>query len=401
MPKRWRSVALTAALVAGALTGVGAAVPQVANAAPLICEQYGSARVDGGRYIVQNNRWGASTAQCIDVRGNGFAVTRADHNNPTNGPPAAYPSIFAGCHYTLCTTNSGLPLRVSQFGNVRATYQIDTPNSGEWNASFDLWFDPTQRTDGQNTGAEVMIWANRRGRPQPIGSPRATVTIEGATWDVWIGNIGWNVISYVRQQPSDDLTNFSVNAFVNDAVSRGQIDRNWFMTSVQAGFEPWIGGAGLGVRNFAFTTNGSGGGGGGGGGGGASWAGSIVGRGSGRCVDVDAGRNADGTKIQLWDCLNNAPQRWERRGDTFVNPGTGKCLDVAGGNTANGTQVRLWTCNGSGAQRWAPRGDGGLIHVPSGRCLDAVGLGTGNGTPLQIWACNGNGAAPNQAWTLR
>ncbi len=56
-------------------------------------------------------------------------------------------------------------------------------------------------------------------------------------------------------------TNFSIKAFTNDAVSRGKIDPNWYLTSVQAGFEPWIGGAGLAVNQFAFNVNGGGGGG--------------------------------------------------------------------------------------------------------------------------------------------
>jgi hypothetical protein len=267
MTRKWLGIAVATLLMGAALAAAPPAAVPSAEAAPVLCDQFASAPVAGGKYIVQNNRWGASTAQCIDVRGNGFAITQAEHRNATNGPPASYPSIFAGCHYTLCTTDSGLPLKVSDFGDPRATYKITTPNSGEWNASFDLWFDPTKRTDGQNTGAELMIWANHRGAPQPIGTPVATKTINGATWDVWVGNIGWNVVSYVRQQPTNDMSNFSVKAFVDDAVARGQIDRSWYMTSVQAGFEPWVGGAGLAVTDFAFAAGGSSTGGGGGGGG--------------------------------------------------------------------------------------------------------------------------------------
>ncbi|MBG6054989.1 hypothetical protein IWX81_001400 [Salinibacterium sp. CAN_S4] len=265
MTRKWLGIAVATLLVGAALAAAPPASVPSAEAAPVLCDQFGAAPVAGGKYIVQNNRWGASTAQCIDVRGNGFAITRAEHNNATNGPPASYPSIFAGCHYTQCTTNSGLPLKVSDFADPRATYKIATPNSGEWNASFDLWFDPTKRTDGQNTGAELMIWANHRGAPRPIGQPVATKTINGAVWDVWVGNIGWNVVSYVRQQPTNDMTNFSVKAFVDDAVTRGQIDRSWYMTSVQAGFEPWVGGTGLAVTDFAFAAGGSGTGGGTGG----------------------------------------------------------------------------------------------------------------------------------------
>ena len=77
---------LAAALLAGAagLAAVGLAQP--ASAAPVICEKYGSTSVQNGSYIVQNNVWGADTAQCIDVNQNGgFTITQADHNKATNG----------------------------------------------------------------------------------------------------------------------------------------------------------------------------------------------------------------------------------------------------------------------------------------------------------------------------
>ncbi|MGL4340197.1 MAG: GH12 family glycosyl hydrolase domain-containing protein, partial [Rhodoglobus sp.] len=138
--------ALTAALGAGGALAGG----QSALAQTTLCGTFETVRVDGGRYIVQNNRWGASSAQCIEAHDKGFTVVQAEHNT-TNGKPAAYPSIFTGCHYTLCTVDSGLPLKVSEFGNVRASYEVDTVSSGVWNASLDLWFDPTKRTNGRNT----------------------------------------------------------------------------------------------------------------------------------------------------------------------------------------------------------------------------------------------------------
>ncbi|GIH04001.1 hypothetical protein Rhe02_20680 [Rhizocola hellebori] len=82
---------------------------------------------------------------------------------------------------------------------------------------------------------------------------------------------------------------------------------------------------------------------------------SIINPVSGRCLDVSGGRTEDGTKTQLWDCLNNPAQMWQQVGNTLVNPNSGKCLDVAGASTANGTSVRRWrhrprrdTCPSSG-----------------------------------------------------
>ncbi|MBB5867885.1 hypothetical protein F4553_001264 [Allocatelliglobosispora scoriae] len=76
----------------------------------------------------------------------------------------------------------------------------------------------------------------------------------------------------------------------------------------------------------------------------------VVGRsGGGGCLDVSGGRTEDGTKTQLWDCLNNPAQKWRLVGNTLVNPNSGKCLDVANASTANGTRTILWQC-GTGSQ---------------------------------------------------
>lgn len=254
--RRLRSAALVIVLAVAAVAAAITAIP--AQAEPVICEQFGGTYIQNGTRRVQNNVWGASTTQCIDVnQAGGFTVTQAAHNKPTNGAPAAYPSIYAGCHYAECTSGSGLPMQASSsgFGNVATSVSMSYPSGGVWNAAYDIWLDPTPRTDGQNTGAEIMVWLNYQGSIQPIGSPVATVNMLGGTWEVWFGNTGWNVISYRRTSPTSSLS-FAVDTFVADAVSRGYVQRSWYLTSVQAGFEPWVGGAGLAVSSFSYTTSG-------------------------------------------------------------------------------------------------------------------------------------------------
>jgi hypothetical protein len=75
----------------------------------------------------------------------------------------------------------------------------------------------------------------------------------------------------------------------------------------------------------------------------------------------------------------------------------GKCMDVNAGATADGTRVQLWTCNGSGAQNWAAQADGTLRNPQSGKCLTPTGGATADGTQLVISTCNG---AATQRWTL-
>lgn len=247
--RRAAAFGATLALTLGAIAAFGAGPA----GADTICERYGSTRIQGGRYIVQNNQWGADVGQCVDVTETGFTVTGGSHNQGTNGAPGAYPSIFRGCHYDNCTTDSGLPARYTSLGSLASTARVTTPSTGSWNVAYDLWLDPTPRTGGQNTGAEIMIWVDRNGPPQPVGSQIGTVTLAGATWDVWYGNIGWNVVSYVRQQGSDAFDG-NLRGFVDDAASRGHVQTSWYLTSVQFGFEPWVGGPGLAVNSFSVDT---------------------------------------------------------------------------------------------------------------------------------------------------
>ncbi|MFN8073973.1 MAG: cellulose binding domain-containing protein [Kineosporiaceae bacterium] len=253
---RRRTAATGAALLAAAaLTSltVGAAPAQAAT----ICEQYGSTTI-GGRYVVQNNRWGTSATQCIETTSTGFRVTQSGANVPTNGAPASYPSIYFGCHYGNCSPGTNLPMAATdpRHATLRTSVSMTYPSSGTYDAAYDIWYDPTPRTTGQNTGAEIMVWLNRQGSIQPIGSPVGNATINGESYQVWFGNVGWSVISYVHSGVTGSL-NFPVAAFFNDSLSRGYTQRSWYLTSVQAGFEPWIGGAGLAVTNFSVTADGS------------------------------------------------------------------------------------------------------------------------------------------------
>jgi len=247
-------LAVSLAATAAALVSAGPA-----RADTTVCAKFGSTTINGGRYVVQNNVWGADTAQCLNVTATGFTVTTANHNKPTNGAPASYPSIYAGCHYANCSAGSGLPMQASSasFGGVRTSVTMAYPTTGTWDAAYDIWFDPTPRTDGQNTGAEIMIWLNRQGTIQPVGSRVGSATLAGGTWDVWFGNIGWNVVSYVRTAATTSM-DFAVSTFYGDAIGRGYAQASWYLTSVQAGFEPWVGGTGLAVNTFSYTTTGGG-----------------------------------------------------------------------------------------------------------------------------------------------
>ncbi|MFK3979986.1 cellulose binding domain-containing protein [Micromonospora sp. NPDC050397] len=246
-----RAIAATGLLIAGSLVAIVAAGP--AQADTQICEQYGSTTIQG-RYVVQNNRWGTTAQQCINVTDTGFSVLSQQGSAPTNGAPVSYPSVYLGCHYGNCSPGSNLPIQVSRISSATSSINYTYVGGATYNASYDIWLDPTPKTTGVNQ-MEIMIWFNRQGSIQPIGSRTGSATVGGRSWEVWTGNNGGNnVISYLAPSAITSWS-FSVLDFVNDVRNRGAITNSWYLTSIQAGFEPWQGGAGLGVNSFSASVN--------------------------------------------------------------------------------------------------------------------------------------------------
>ncbi len=249
--KRLLATAIPAAI------GMAAAMltlsPGTAQADELICDQYGTTVIQG-RYIAQNNRWGTNEQQCINVTDSGFQLVQADGSVPTNGAPKSYPSVFDGCHYGTCAPGTRLPLRVGEINSAPSSVSYTYVDNASYNASYDIWLDPEPQTTGVSE-TEIMIWLNRVGPIQPIGSQTGTAQVAGQQWEVWTGHNGGNdVISFVAPSALNSLQ-FDVLDFVDVTVAHGLADPSWYITSVQAGFEPWENGAGLALNSFSSSFN--------------------------------------------------------------------------------------------------------------------------------------------------
>lgn len=71
-------------------------------------------------------------------------------------------------------------------------------------------------------------------------------------WTGWNGTN--NVITFVSSSTLSSW-DFNVMDFVAQAINRGLATRSWYLTSIQSGFEPWSGGAGLAVNSFSASVN--------------------------------------------------------------------------------------------------------------------------------------------------
>jgi Ricin-type beta-trefoil lectin domain-like len=102
--------------------------------------------------------------------------------------------------------------------------------------------------------------------------------------------------------------------------------------------------------------------------------------------------------------IGGGNQRWLVNGGyvrdgTIVNVQSGKCLDADLSTiNANGTKVQLWDCWGGKNQQWRANNDGTIVNVQSGRCLDAdLGTINTNGAKVQLWDC---WRGENQKWSI-
>ena len=222
------------------------------------CEQWGVLPISNGAYNYQQNEWNSSLQQCATVSGVGFTLTTADFDMP-NGAPAGYPSIYMGCHWGHCTnaSASNLPIQVSNLATATTSVETTMPSGYNNDVAYDIWFNQTPTTSGQPNGAEVMIWINHQGFPEPYGSQTGTVTMDGSTWEVWTGVEGnspsWNVVTYVQDPGGSSVSGLDLMQFFNDAVSRDSLVSTWYLIDVEMGFEVWTGGEGLGISNFAVS----------------------------------------------------------------------------------------------------------------------------------------------------
>ena len=109
----------------------------------------------------------------------------------------SYPAIFVGCHYTNCSPGTNLPIQVSSISSAPSSITYNYVGGAIYDAAYDIWLDPSPKRDGVNA-MEIMIWFNRQGSIQPIGSRVGNATIAAAAGRSGSGNNGGNdVISYV------------------------------------------------------------------------------------------------------------------------------------------------------------------------------------------------------------
>ena len=247
-------------LLAAGLTVVVAMSAGVANATPadsrisVLCKDFQHIVVSrqGIHYVVRNDNYGRLD-ECLSNhdRTTNFSIVKSGAQKRRRDP-VAYPNIFVGCSWGVCTPGSRLPLRAGKIRHLTTTWHTTMKAGGTWSAGYDIWFDRKPSRSGQSGGAELMIWLNAR--DFPVGSwPVVKVHHVKYYLEHWVTRghgRHWNYIQFRRVHPTSKVTRLKVKPFIAAAERDRLINRKWWLVSVEAGFEIWRGGVGLGTTRY-------------------------------------------------------------------------------------------------------------------------------------------------------
>jgi hypothetical protein len=116
----------------------------------------------------------------------------------------------------------------------------------------------------------------------------------------------------------------------------------------------------------------------------------------GKCLLDPGSKTANGTKVEISNCVSGATEWWTVAGDDTLRV-NGRCLDIAGTGGYSGRVAELWSCDGSAREQWAQGTDGELVNPSSGVCLTDPGSATKNAAAVQTGACR---VRASEQWTL-
>ena len=246
-----------------ATTFVFLAHSQTAKAAQ-VCNNGGS--ITMGKYWLNSNLWGASSgsgSQCLsDTSINGSTIAWSTSWNWTGQANSvkSYDSSVLGWHWGWKNSNTGLPVQLSSNTAIQTSwnFNLNQTTPGGIDVSYDTWLSPNANLGNANPSDEVMVWLYHGGGVSPVGSKVATVTVDGTSWDLWEGNVGWQVHSFVRTSNTNSQS-LNLMDFYNTLISRG-LSSSKYLISVESGTEIFTGAGQLDTTSYSTNVGSTGGG---------------------------------------------------------------------------------------------------------------------------------------------
>jgi len=196
-------------------------------------------------YLLNNNVWGKDNSptgwQKVEVVRAGTKLSWAvSYDWPVGSSPYAvkcYPSVVTGWQWGVWSSDGRLPKTVSALKKVVSGATAKVTNPGVQNVAYDLWFHAAGSIAEQKKPTdELMIWTNRFGGAGPLGKPVAKMECNGEKWELWTGDVGWKVFSFVRQDNTGTWT-LDVKVFIDYLIQNGLMPADRQLTGLQFGTE--------------------------------------------------------------------------------------------------------------------------------------------------------------------
>lgn len=251
------------------------AAPPAADATvrTLTCEPHATHPASGGQ--LRNNTWNQQAAgtkpwrQCLLQRtlADGSTQFGWSWDWPSQHALYAYPEITVGPSPWLDgpAQGDGFPRRIADLRRMTVRYDLEVQSGGLYNVAGEMWLTRAPRADGPADEslivAELMIATDvSPGLPPDEKPSLGEVVIDGQRWQVnaqkgWGAPPGvtahrWTFITY-RALPSSLSIRYDARRILEDAVSRGLVDPNWYVANFELGNEIVSGSGSTWVRQFS------------------------------------------------------------------------------------------------------------------------------------------------------
>jgi hypothetical protein len=266
-------VIVVVVILLGAAVSGGMARAQGTPGADVACGLHEriTQKASGGTWVISRPNAFDTSGQKLCISGSTNHPGFTDLNNLRyTGAWQAYPFTGVGCAYQLCSPGTNLPMKVRKLPAASNTSFSWAGSSapGNWNASYDIWFDQRNQITAQDDGAELMIWlrpnpgykggvrvhiSNRwywfmhwrtcnSARQTGITPPRVSATDQAG--------ICWNYVQFRFLDTVHSVQRLWIMPFIRFLEGQGLVRPSWWLTSIHAGYELVSGGKGLTTTGF-------------------------------------------------------------------------------------------------------------------------------------------------------
>jgi hypothetical protein len=185
-----------------------------------------------GGYTLYNDEWGSDhNTQTLWV------------NSATNwGVFSTQPSTSGVKSYANISKTVGTAL--NSLSSATSSFNETNPSGGNYESAYDIWLN--------GSGIEVMVWTYVSGDVGPLGSSVGSVTLDGNTWTLYVGDNGTNpTYSFVRSANENSGT-VDLLDLLKYLENTGGYFSNPTLSTIQYGWE--ISGTNNAQENFTVNS---------------------------------------------------------------------------------------------------------------------------------------------------